>query len=311
MRVAYVLRYYPALSETFVVREIQALQAAGVEVLVISMGTREDSVQVEPVPGLRVLPAHRKLGARRLHLRLPHVDRFHAHFEGEASTLARDLARLRGVPYSLTVHAVGLFKPRPGIQRRLREAAPVFTVCEHHRRWIAERYGVEAQVLRCGVDLPVHPARPDREPPLVVSVGRDVPKKGAARVRRALRGRAHVHIADWAPWRVRALLPTAQLFVLGNRVAPDGDRDGVPVALMEAMAAGLPVVTRPVAGIPELVDERVGWIAWDLERALGEALSDPRQRALRGAAARARIAGGWTGAQVATQLLQAWGRVRS
>ena len=42
---------------------------------------------------------------------------------------------------------------------------------------------------------------------------------------------------------VRALLAKAQLFVLPSRVTPAGDRDGIPVALMEALAAGTPVVS--------------------------------------------------------------------
>lgn len=309
MRVAYVLRYYPTLSETFVTREIRALVAAGVQVVVVSMGTRADLALASPVPGVPVYRAHRKLGARRLHLRLPRVDRFHAHFEGEASALARELARLRDVPYSITVHAVGLFRPRPGITRRLRGADPVITVCEHHRRWLARHHGVDAVVVRCGVDLPERVARPGREPALVVSVARDVPKKGLERLRRWVGERPHVFVSDWASWRVRLLLPEAQLFVLASRVAPDGDRDGVPVALMEAMAAGLPVVSRPIAGIPELVDDAVGWLRPDLEASLAEALSRPAERARRGERARRRMATSWRDDAPARKILQAWGRV--
>ena len=70
-------------------------------------------------------------------------------------------------------------------------------------------------------------------------------------------------------------LAGAQVFALPCTVAPDGDRDGIPVSLIEAMAAGLPVITSPVAGIGELVDEEVGWLVppGD-ERALRGALRD-------------------------------------
>jgi glycosyltransferase involved in cell wall biosynthesis len=51
------------------------------------------------------------------------------------------------------------------------------------------------------------------------------------------------------------------VFVLASVVAPNGDRDGIPVVLMEAGAAGLPVVSTHVSGIPELVRHgQTGWL---------------------------------------------------
>ena len=45
------------------------------------------------------------------------------------------------------------------------------------------------------------------------------------------------------------------VFVTPSRPMPDGERDGIPVALIEAMAAGVTVVSTPVSGIPELVED--------------------------------------------------------
>jgi glycosyltransferase involved in cell wall biosynthesis len=42
----------------------------------------------------------------------------------------------------------------------------------------------------------------------------------------------------------------------------DGDRDGIPNVLVEAMAVGLPVVTTAVAGIPELVDDNLNGLLY-------------------------------------------------
>jgi len=51
------------------------------------------------------------------------------------------------------------------------------------------------------------------------------------------------------------------LFVLASVVAANGDRDGIPVVLMEAGAAGLPLISTYVSGIPELVQHGVtGWL---------------------------------------------------
>jgi glycosyltransferase involved in cell wall biosynthesis len=54
----------------------------------------------------------------------------------------------------------------------------------------------------------------------------------------------------------------ADLFVLAPRIAEDGDRDGIPNVIAEAMAVGIPVVASDVSGIPELVRHgQTGWLA--------------------------------------------------
>jgi glycosyltransferase involved in cell wall biosynthesis len=84
----------------------------------------------------------------------------------------------------------------------------------------------------------------------------------------------------------------SNLFVLPCRQAPDGDLDGVPVAMMEALACGRPVISTPVSGIPELIDDEVGWmVPPDSPDALCRALSHATQslRELRGNAGPKRL----------------------
>jgi colanic acid/amylovoran biosynthesis glycosyltransferase len=45
----------------------------------------------------------------------------------------------------------------------------------------------------------------------------------------------------------------SHVYVLPCVIAPDGNRDGLPVSIVEALGSGLPVVTTPVTGIPEVV----------------------------------------------------------
>ncbi|WP_242664942.1 glycosyltransferase [Geobacillus zalihae] len=65
----------------------------------------------------------------------------------------------------------------------------------------------------------------------------------------------------------------AHLFCLASETASDGDIEGIPNVLKEAMASGLPVVSTNHAGIPELIEhKRTGYLAPerdDLELANG------------------------------------------
>ncbi|MEX3072010.1 glycosyltransferase [Vibrio alginolyticus] len=56
---------------------------------------------------------------------------------------------------------------------------------------------------------------------------------------------------------VRQLLSQSNAYILPSKVADDGDMEGVPVALMEAMAVGIPVISTYHSGIPELIDDGV------------------------------------------------------
>ncbi len=354
MKIGYVLRWFPARSETFVAREIEAVRALDVDVEVASLGARDDTEGALTV-GAPVFTAPR--GTERLgHLtglrpgdrallrwqrpkdvaRLPWLrrlarergwERLHVHFAGEALEVA--LAAQTGLPVSVTVHASDLFRPRPSLPELLARCQ-VVTICEHHRRWLARHHAVSAAVVRCGVDPDAfpEPAVVDGGGPLrLVCVARDVPKKGLDQLARCLPVDATLRLVAPCPRlegprvtvgalpadAVPRALADAQAFVLPCRVAPDGDRDGVPVALMEAMAAGLPVVSTAVSGIPELVDDTVGWLVppdddASLRRAL-LAAGDAAQRRRRGSAARSRIRQGWSIASAAQQLASLWASV--
>ena len=128
-------------------------------------------------------------------------------------------------------------------------------------------------------------ADPDITPLRVVAVGRMVPKKGfdvlveavaeltargvglelviagedgpdAATIRRLVADRCPDAVQFTGPLsqcELLALYRGADVIALACRVDADGDRDGIPNVMVEAMAAGLPVVSTAVSGIPELV----------------------------------------------------------
>jgi glycosyltransferase involved in cell wall biosynthesis len=87
----------------------------------------------------------------------------------------------------------------------------------------------------------------------------------------------------------------ADLFVLASRIAPDGDRDGLPNVLLEAGAQELAVVASRLEAVPELIEDgRNGrLVAPDDPQALAGALArliaDPAARLRLGRAARVRV----------------------
>jgi glycosyltransferase involved in cell wall biosynthesis len=95
--------------------------------------------------------------------------------------------------------------------------------------------------------------------------------------------------------RVRELVADADVFAAPCRVGVDGNRDGLPTVLLEAMALGTPCVSTPVTGIPEVVrDQETGLLVPEddpsaLAAALGSLIADADLRARLAAAARALI----------------------
>lgn len=64
------------------------------------------------------------------------------------------------------------------------------------------------------------------------------------------------------------------LCILPSVTAQDGDKEGIPVFLMESMAAGIPVVATPNGGIAELIDEESGILVPERDaKALAEAIA--------------------------------------
>jgi colanic acid/amylovoran biosynthesis glycosyltransferase len=252
---------------------------------------------------------------RRWMKRAPDIVHLHAHFGTNSAAVAM-LTRLLGGPrYSFTVHGPEEYD-HPGelsLGEKIHHAAAVVGVSDFGRsqlyRWIPYDQWPKVNVVHCGVDAAFLAAgpRPISDNHRMVCVGRLAPQKGQLLILEALavvaaagisfemvlagdgpmraiieqRIRdlglgASVRITGWVSNDVvREELLSARLILMPSFA------EGLPVALMEALALGRPAVTTYVAGIPELVKDRVnGWLipagARDpLVAAIKEALDTP------------------------------------
>jgi glycosyltransferase involved in cell wall biosynthesis len=229
-------------------------------------------------------------------LRKRGVHHLHCHFAHAPASVGMYAAMHAGIPFSFTGHANDLFQRRALLKRKLQRAAFVACISYWHQKFyesVEPTVSPRCRIVRCGVDLDRWRAAAD-EPPeessfRLVTVARLVPKKGIDTLLRALatftqnfsrswqldiygEGPEKEHLLQLANDvgltqqvtfhgalpndQVRDRIANAHLFVLPCRPAPNGDQDGIPVVLMEAMAVGVPVIAGDVTAVRELVDHQ-------------------------------------------------------
>ena len=364
-RTGYVLKMYPRFSETFIVNEVLALEAAGVGIDVFSLrppvdGRFHESLADVRAPvtylrsaGLRAADVWEALRAARglpgsdhlpelltepvldavqavelaLAVQARGLTHLHAHFGSVATTVARLASRLSGVPFTFTAHAKDVFHESvdpDDLARKLRDASAVVTVSDFNLRYLQGRYGPAAdrvERIYNGLDLTrFRYEDPAARPPVIAAVGRLVEKKGfgdlleAVALLRSRGRRLTVDLVGTGPLeqelraavvrlgleevvrmhgalpqgRVKQVVQGAAVFAAPCVVGTDGNRDGLPTVVLEALALGTPCVATPVTGIPEvIVDDATGLLVGERDPT---ALADALDRLLLHPALRTRLA---------------------
>lgn len=415
LRVGYILRSYPRLSQTFILNEIVALEAMGVQMHIFAVThPHEPIVQTQvaavqaPVDYLEMaqqrswqlilwehlltlllapvrylstlgyLLYHREFDQgytassrfacflqavylaqllRRERQRGAGIDHLHAHFAHDPTLIAQLVQRLTGISYTFTAHARDIYQiPQSALAERIKQAGAVVTCCATNVDYLKTAAPVahhaKLRVIHNGVNLAEFQPHlksqgaDQGQPPLILSAGRLVEKKGFPDLLHAYQ-QLKVHgyafrsviYGDGPMYKelaalitqlnldnevklagactqqeLQQALPYADIFALTPFVTEDGDRDGVPTVLVEAMACGVPVVSTTVAGITELVTHGANGLlapSHDVARItteLATLLQDETQRRQLGAAARCTVAAEFdlhTGAQQLAQLYRA------
>ena len=224
------------------------------------------------------------------------VRHLHAHFAGMAARTAFWINQFFGIPYSFTAHANDIFAPRDfvvSLAKLMETAAAIVTVSDYAANDLRTRFPASAaKVHRIynGLDLSrFHPTDPGSGTPAIVSIGRLIEKKGFADLISAcalltsrrrgflceiigegpLEGTLRAQIAGagleacvrlagpQTQAQVALRLAHATIFALPCTREAGGGMDNLPTVIMEAMAAGLPVISTSLGGIPEMVEHDV------------------------------------------------------
>jgi glycosyltransferase involved in cell wall biosynthesis len=321
---------------------IELARRPGTVVAALGAVLRARSVRVA-LKNLAVAPKALWLAALARSLRAEHI---HAHWAGTTASAALIASRVSGTPWSFTAHRWDIDENNV-LGRKTAEAAFARAIDRLGAEQVAAHAapGAEVLVVHMGVPLgePFASPRAEGRPLRVLAAGNLVDKKGhrvlvdAAALLRARGTPVTVEIVGGGPLeeRLRSQINSSSLGELvrlagpmphgrllgelaGGRwdvvvqpsvVLPDGETEGIPVTLLEAMAHGVPVVASAIGGIPELLEADSGLLVppedpGALAEALAGLAADPELRGALGEAGRRRIAQDFEAGTVARRLSQ-------
>jgi glycosyltransferase involved in cell wall biosynthesis len=283
------------------------------------------------------------------------ISHLHANFASQSTSVARVVSKLTGIPYSFFGHAHDIWHDRLQLPQKIEEAQFVCCCSALGKRWLAQQAGSDAgekiHLVYHGIDVRrfAPPAqRNKKNENILLSVGRMTEQKGfsdllsacaflrdincavtvwlvgTGELQEELRRQARsLGIADrvvfWGAQPQEKILDfyhKATAFVLPCVDTRDGNRDGIPNVLLEAMACGLPVVTTDNAGQSELIEHGTSGVIVPsrapraLAEALHELLIDPQLRARMAEFGRQRVVMHFDSTKTVLPLVELFAKVR-
>ena len=284
-------------------------------------------------------------------LRKSPPDRLHAHWATYPSTAAWVISENLRIPFGFTSHAHDIFLENHLLEKKTAAADLCVTISAFNINYLSKLIGSQARdkfhVVHCGVDITSFSQTADANNRRIVSVGRfdeikgfrflveacgklrdkNIPFQceivGEGPLQAAIEGEIHrLNLQDQVTLKgampqaeVRNFIAEGSIFCLPSVITAEGNMDGIPVVLMEAMALGTAVVSTRVSGIPELViDKQTGILceprdSESLAAALETLLADSELRLKLSAAAREKVENEFDCHREAAKLADLFGKV--
>jgi len=277
------------------------------------------------------------------------VSVLHGAFGNREATVAMILSEITGIPFTFETHAKDLFVQFRHAEDKVLKARKIFTISNYNKEYLIQHIGCPSEkivVKRVAYNKKYCDSIPKsaRRDNLIISACRldsikglqfaieafgaiserwdnlqyiiigDGPLRGALeeQTKRALLNNKIYFLGNISNEEVLNYISKATIMVLPSVVAPNGDRDGIPTCLIEAMYLKTPVISSKISGIPELVDNGVNGYLTDpgdsqaIAERLNDLLSDKHLRVKMGEDGRRKIMSEFDVEKNVSKLIRTW-----
>jgi len=222
------------------------------------------------------------------------IKHIHAPWACGCATAAWLASRLTDIPFSFTMHAWDIYPPDSLIYEKTKDALFIRSVTQYNIDYLQKLTACSLNKLHLtyiGVPMKSGHADPVRleSPYQLLAIGRLVGKKGykfllqackvlktkriafhldivgdgsyleqLIKLCKSLELESHVTFHGFQPYEsIPAFFTKADIFIMPCIIHSSGDRDGIPTVLLESLTHHVPVITTPVSGVPELIEDGV------------------------------------------------------
>ena len=240
-----------------------------------------------------IFPLAVSMGSKMKALGIEHI---HAHYATHPALAAWIIHQFNDILYSITAHAHDIFVDQTMLREKLRSAVFIRAISKFNKKFLIDKFGKEFEskihVIHTGIEPKNYSSRKKTSSNLfkMLNIGSLQTYKGQKFLIQAcailreqhlpfycliigqgeLRGalqslideldlKDEIHLAGGKDEdEIREILPDFDCYIQPSIVTESGKMEGIPVALMEAMACGIPVIATNISGVPELVQDGIG-----------------------------------------------------